>query len=389
MFDSRTRTSVAITVSLAALAIIVGALWPRSDVVRTEAERADHIASRLRCPFCNGESIADATAQVARDLEVVIREQVAAGMTDDEIFDFYAERYGESLLLDPPLLGWGWALWVLPLGALVMGGVAVSRRRRRPLAAPVGIVGSIEEARAYDQLRHIARDRQELAEQQTAGEIDADTVDQMLGVLDEESEALTAALTSKLEPGALTLRLARRRRMYTGAGLLVVGAVAIGATLLFTADGGGGGGIVDAPPIDFAAISTDRLEEVVAVNPDVVPMRMLLAQMLMDEEDVVRAAFHFGEILKREDNAEAMAWIGWISFLAGEHETAEGFLEDALSLVPNYPQAQWWLANVRFLGLGDPVGAVDPLESLLASAGVPDNIRGLAETMLGQIRDPS
>ena len=457
MPDSRGRSIAAIAISLAALVVIVGGLWPQGETVRTDAQRADHSASRLRCPFCNGESIAEATSQVARDLEAVIGEQVAAGMTDEQIYYFFAERYGETLLLDPPLIGWGWALWVLPLGALAVGGVAVARRKRRSQVVVVPIAGSLEAARVREQLDSVSRDQAEVAVQRASGELDDGTVTTLVTALDEEARTLTSVLAESEGRGSPPPSPARSRRAGAGIAVVVLGAVAIGATLLLTDGNGGDGGIVDAPPIDLASITSDRLEEVVAANPDVVPMRMILAQILMDEGEVARAAVHFGEVLQREENSEAMAWldwidaigeppgpartarlervaganpeivqmqlalgkelaesdellkaaeqfggvlekeqnpeamawIGWIGFQVGEFESAEAFLVDALALAPNYELAQWWLANVRLIGLGDAAGAVAPLEALIDSDGLPEDLRRAAEEMLRQAREQS
>jgi cytochrome c-type biogenesis protein CcmH/NrfG len=155
---------------------------------------------------------------------------------------------------------------------------------------------------------------------------------------------------------------------------------------VLTADDGGDGGIVDAPPIDLDSITSERLEEVVAANPDVVPMRLLLAGMLLEEGEVLAAAQHYGEVLQREEHPEALAGLGWISFLVDEHATAQEYLTEALEIQPNFPQAQWWLANVRLIGLGDAAGAIEPLEALLASGAAPDDVRVLAEDMLEQAR---
>lgn len=375
----------------AALVFMVGALWPTGDVVITEAERADQIASRIRCPFCNGESIADATSQVARDLEVVIREQVAAGMTDDEVFDFFAERYGESLLLDPPLLGWGWALWALPAVAVVVGVYIVVRRKRREGTRVDAPSDELEAARLREQLRVVEREKTEVVAQVSAGELDEQTAAELSSSLETEAAGLTSALdrgeseTPDTPPDGSGSRL--NRRAVLGVGFLAVGAAVVGATLVLTADDGGDGGIVDAPPIDIASITPGRLEEVVAANPDVVPMRLMLAGMLLEEGEVLRAAQHYGEVLQRESNPEALAALGWISFLVDEHATAEEYLVDALTIVPDYPQALWWLANVRLIGLSDPSGAIGPLEDLLASGAAPEEIRRLAEEMLTQARD--
>lgn len=381
------RTFVALAIVAAALVFIVGALWPRSDAPATDAERTAQIASRIRCPFCNGESIAEATSQVARDLEDVIEEQVAAGMTDDEIFDFFADRYGESLLLDPPLFGWGWALWVLPLVGAALGVAAVLRRRRRASAGvSAGYVAGA--GRLREQLAHVEADLAEVSGQLAAGEIDDDTGARLEAGLREEAAALAIALEERPGPEEPPTRTGRLdRRAVLGVAILLAGGLVVAVTLVLTTQDSSDGGIVDAPPIDVASITPDRLEEVVAANPDIVPMRLALARLLLEEGEVLRAAQHYGEVLAREPaNPEALASLGWISFLVEEHTTAEGYLADALSVEPDYPQALWWLANVRMLGLADPAGAIEPLERLLERSDLPAEIRAGAEDMLAAAR---
>lgn len=395
MAESRTRSVVAVAVSVACLAFIVAALWPRSSETLSDAERVADIASRMQCPFCNGESIADATSQVARDLEARIGELVADGLSDGEIFDYFAERYGERLLLDPPLLGWGWALWALPLFAVGLGVFAVMRRRRT-VGASVAPVGALEEEQLREQLAIVERDRAEIAAQLESGELDEDTRRELLSSLDAEAAAVSQALAAAPPPASPAAEAgdtdgSRRRRLnrraLVGVSFLVLGAFAVGITLAVTAGEDNSGGIVDAPPIDLASVTSDQLEQVVAANPEVVPMRLVLAGMLLEEGDVLGAAQHYGEVIRREpDNPEALAALGWISFLVDENETAESYLEDALAVEPGYAQAQWWLANVRLLGLDDPAGAIAPLEAVLSSGRAPEEVRLMAEQMLAEAR---
>lgn len=117
-----------------ALAVIVVGLLPGAEAPVSDTARTQALASNLRCPFCSGESIADAPSQVARDLEVFIGEKVAAGWTDGEIYAFFEARYGEQVRLDPPLDGWGLLLWLAP-AALLGVGIAAIVQRRRPDAA--------------------------------------------------------------------------------------------------------------------------------------------------------------------------------------------------------------------------------------------------------------
>ncbi len=130
---------------VAAVVIVVG-LLPGNAAPAGEAERARAIAANLRCPFCSGESIADAPAEVARDLQVFISEKVAEGWTDDEIYAYFVARYTERVRLDSRFEGWGAALWLTPVALAGVGLAAALQRRRRPavdtpeepLAEPVG-----------------------------------------------------------------------------------------------------------------------------------------------------------------------------------------------------------------------------------------------------------
>ncbi len=418
MTDSLKRL-IRVALIVVALVIIVVGLWPTTSTTPTVEERTSAVASQIRCPFCNGESIADATSQVARDLEVVIEDQVRAGMTDDEIYAYFADRYGEAILMAPPLGGWGWGLWALPLLALVFGG-AVIWRTRRPgtLGGAATGDGALEQARVETAIAQVDRDVEESRRQHDAGEIDAATLTTLTATYEKERAAQVANLVALsadgvagnatdgvAEPGAsgavvdaapgaeaapVSAGRAQGRRRLVGAAVLVVGAVAVTAFAVNSADRSDNdatAGVVDAPPIDLENVTTEQLEAVVAANPDVIGMRLALAQVLMQEDDVQRAVFHFGQVLERERHPEALAWLGFISFQVNEAETAENYLVEALELQPNYPQAQWWLANVRYVGLGDAAGAIIPLEALLVIDDLPDDIRASAVALLAQARD--
>ena len=131
MSDTRSTWARAAGWALAAAAVatMVVGLWPQPTPV-TAADRVEALASTIRCPLCGGESIADAPSQVARDLEAVIAEKVAAGDSDEQIRAFFVARFGEVSLLDPPLDGWGIALWAVPVAGLVFGVAAVTGRLR-------------------------------------------------------------------------------------------------------------------------------------------------------------------------------------------------------------------------------------------------------------------
>lgn len=102
--------------------------------------RARTLSQQLRCMVCQNESIDDSDAPLAHDLRVLVRERIEAGDTDKQVLDFLVARYGEFVLLKPPLSWRTVLLWGLPPGLLLTGTallvVAARRRRGQQVAAP-------------------------------------------------------------------------------------------------------------------------------------------------------------------------------------------------------------------------------------------------------------
>ena len=94
--------------------------------------RVQTLGKQLRCPMCQGLSIADSNSSAARAQMDKVRELVAAGKTDQEIRDYFTARYGEWALLEPPASGMNVLVWLLPLALLLGGGLAIARTMRRP-----------------------------------------------------------------------------------------------------------------------------------------------------------------------------------------------------------------------------------------------------------------
>ena len=97
--------------------------------------RVQALGKQLRCPMCQGLSIADSSSSAARAQMDKVRELVAAGKSDQEIRDFFTSRFGEWALLEPPARGMNLLVWLLPLALLVGGGFAIARAMRRPAPA--------------------------------------------------------------------------------------------------------------------------------------------------------------------------------------------------------------------------------------------------------------
>jgi cytochrome c-type biogenesis protein CcmH len=130
MRDRWRRLPYPVTVAVLATVVLVGVLTggPQSS------DRARDLSEQLRCPVCQGGSVADSPSDTAIAIREQIDEMVADGRTDEEILDHYVARYGRWVLLRPPAAGNTLLIWLLP-GLVAAGGAIVVATRRRPSTA--------------------------------------------------------------------------------------------------------------------------------------------------------------------------------------------------------------------------------------------------------------
>ena len=106
---------------------------PLSDPVLEK--RAQGLHKEIRCLVCQNQAIADSNAHLARQLRVIVRERLEAGDNNDDVKSYLVERYGDWVLMRPPLNASTLILWIAPfvILAFVLGGAAmfVIRRRRQ------------------------------------------------------------------------------------------------------------------------------------------------------------------------------------------------------------------------------------------------------------------
>jgi cytochrome c-type biogenesis protein CcmH len=108
------------------------------DPLEAEKEaRVMRLGKQLRCAVCQGVSIADSPASMARAQLDKVRELVAEGKSDEEIYTYFIERYGEWVLLEPTKGGLNAVLWVGPLALLGLGLLVIVLQSKRKQAAPV------------------------------------------------------------------------------------------------------------------------------------------------------------------------------------------------------------------------------------------------------------
>ena len=97
--------------------------------------RAQNLAREIRCVVCENEPVALSSADIAKDMRAAIRGRVAAGDSDAQVRRFFAERYGEFVLLRPRVGAETLVLWGAPLGLLLLGGGALLMMSRRKTEA--------------------------------------------------------------------------------------------------------------------------------------------------------------------------------------------------------------------------------------------------------------
>ena len=131
------RSSDALLV--AAMLVVLGATLLAALGLRppTLAERTRRLESELRCPVCQGLSIADSPAELAVEMRGVVAGQLATGASDADVRAYFVERYGRWIVLAPDPSGANLLLWAVP-GLMLIGGAAVlvarSRRSQRRVA---------------------------------------------------------------------------------------------------------------------------------------------------------------------------------------------------------------------------------------------------------------
>jgi cytochrome c-type biogenesis protein CcmH len=139
----RRRTHIAFA---AVLLFLLAALFPAFAVEPSEMlknpvleARARTISKELRCLVCQNESIDESNADLAHDLRVLLRQRLQAGDTDRQAIDFIVKRYGDFVLLKPPVEPATYFLWFGPAAVLLIGAVGALlfvRRRNRTLPEP-------------------------------------------------------------------------------------------------------------------------------------------------------------------------------------------------------------------------------------------------------------
>lgn len=375
---SLTRRVVAAVITSALFAVIVIGL---AGAPASPEDRVSALGQRLRCPVCQNEAIADSPSETAQQMMEIVREKVAVGESDEMIIDYFVARYGQWVLLDPPVSGWFLPLWGLPILALLTGMAVIARRRR---SAPGEGASSLLEIKPEELQRQAEVDLEDLAVQVEQKEIS-----------EEAAAVLSAQYAAEVDAAADAGRELRkssdrqprsRTRVLTGWGL---GALAVGVVIVMVVQAVEvrGDAVAGEQARSLDEVTNEEMEAVVAENPDITPMRKALADRYFAESDYESAIPHYLEVL-RQDPQQASAWgrLGWSVYQLGDVDLAFEYVRRSLEVEPGSPESQLFLGAIYLYGYSDPAAALPLLEAVSLRDDLPADMRVSLEEAIAEAR---
>lgn len=357
-------------------------------------EQTRQIAAELRCVVCQNLSVADSPSEMAQQMRAVVREQLEAGKTPEQVREFFVSKYGEWVLLKPKTSGFSAILWILPYVVLVFGVIMAlwvawrwSGAKKPPeKAASSGASNTADfleqefqrpdpedtSARAT-LLRDRARLRDELDELEfdfQAGKLSetdyraleqeietkaAAVWEQIRALPPEPRVAPSASAKRDRVPVAERVRF-RRWQLVTGAFFLIAFGIAVGVMLSQS---------VRPRLSESDTMTGDFLTGTTSANSTV---RAALAEgkTAFAHQEFPKAIEAFKKVLSADpDHPEAHSYMGYILLQAGHDDGALMAFDKALSRAPNLPMALWGKGMVLYQGKKDLAAARAIFEKLL------------------------
>ena len=96
--------------------------------IENERNLKNEISKNIRCLICQGQSIYDSQSDFAISMKIVIEKKIIEGLTEDEIYDYLKNQYGQWILYDPELNKKTFILWILPILLFLLGGAIIVKK---------------------------------------------------------------------------------------------------------------------------------------------------------------------------------------------------------------------------------------------------------------------
>lgn len=252
---------------------------------------------------------------------------------------------------------------------------------------------TLEAARIRERLAQADRDLAEVGQQVAAGEIDDEIAARLRATYEQERDRLLDQLAAGGDVVVEDIPASTiTGRRLAGAAILIIAAAGLTFGVV-TAVGNGEPGaegvaaeVVAGEGVNLDDITNEQMEEVVAQNPDIPAMRLALADRYFGAGEFSNALGHYMYVLETlgVQDAGALANVGWMTYLSSQPDVAASFVERSLEIQPDGGIVFWYLANIRFVGLGDAAGSIEPLQRLLDYDDLPEELRSEAEALLSQ-----
>jgi len=108
---------------------VISSIWLYALLVspsrQTLDQRVHDVASQLKCLVCQGESVADSPALLSLQMRGIIRQQLQSGKSEQQVIQYFVSRYGERILLSPPMQGLTLLAWIVPIALMIGGALLV------------------------------------------------------------------------------------------------------------------------------------------------------------------------------------------------------------------------------------------------------------------------
>lgn len=108
-----------------AVVLFLGVLWSylfiTASTHRTLDQRTHDVAAQLKCPVCQNESVADSPSIISQQMRSVIRQQLQAGRSEQQVVQYFEDRYGPQIILSPPWQGFSLLIWLVPIALFLAG----------------------------------------------------------------------------------------------------------------------------------------------------------------------------------------------------------------------------------------------------------------------------